>query len=622
MTDLSMSDFEARIMAKANKGRNKPDTDLLGLTSPLNSIADHSWPGYDGTRPRFPNALSDWSATPLMLRERMMIAFMAQITDKPEWTRKIFDGEIVGKWRREAIEQSRDEEPEKAFGQKMFAYCIDELRHYAEQQEERGFFPAIGADATVFKSDTVISDELKADLVAAAAPLEDVPESAKDWHPDSDERVLDLVHPSLFPLLYGRSRILKIEDGIVPLENPAAWTGKGEIMPVPAPDDLKLESTPGLSNWGRNSSDTHFYSAKFQWLPCEVAFKGDDSVKITSYINNLQPEKHKALYEVLERIIAKTIPMWDPTLASAERSLLAPRIDLDDIPWIEPEGEREPDSDEDEDEGYELDEEWRDQNRTLIVPEPEKYATRRDYTQPDHLKTRPINLRHDFADRGLQVIVKLANIHLTPEKPTHDGGAWHIEGQLNEHICASALYYYSSDNITDSHLAFREATSAEHLMDKPYEQSDYRHFERLYGIEQHGPAVQELGQVLTCEGRLLTFPNVLQHRVSPFSLADSTRPGHRKIVALFLVDPYTRIPSTANVPPQQKNWWRKMVLALDRVGDLPPELAENVMESAGDFPIELEEAKKLRLELMAERKLFVKDHETKLRHENFSFCEH
>lgn len=34
----------------------------------------------------------------------------------------------------------------------------------------------------------------------------------------------------------------------------------------------------------------------------------------------------------------------------------------------------------------------------------------------------------------LQVIVKLANIHLTPEKPSYGGGTWHVEGQLNENM--------------------------------------------------------------------------------------------------------------------------------------------------------------------------------------------
>jgi hypothetical protein len=35
--------------------------------------------------------------------------------------------------------------------------------------------------------------------------------------------------------------------------------------------------------------------------------------------------------------------------------------------------------------------------------------------------------------------VKLANIHLTPEKPSYDGGTWHVEGQLNENMLVRSL---------------------------------------------------------------------------------------------------------------------------------------------------------------------------------------
>ena len=40
------------------------------------------------------------------------------------------------------------------------------------------------------------------------------------------------------------------------------------------------------------------------------------------------------------------------------------------------------------------------------------------------------DLRKDFSANGLQIIVKLANIELTPEKPEYEGGTWHVEGQL------------------------------------------------------------------------------------------------------------------------------------------------------------------------------------------------
>jgi len=41
------------------------------------------------------------------------------------------------------------------------------------------------------------------------------------------------------------------------------------------------------------------------------------------------------------------------------------------------------------------------------------------------------------------VIVKLANIALTPERPDKNGGAWHVEGMGNEAIVATVIYYFS-----------------------------------------------------------------------------------------------------------------------------------------------------------------------------------
>ena len=38
-----------------------------------------------------------------------------------------------------------------------------------------------------------------------------------------------------------------------------------------------------------------------------------------------------------------------------------------------------------------------------------------------------VNLERDFRDKGLQVIVRLASVELTPEKPEYSGGNWHLE---------------------------------------------------------------------------------------------------------------------------------------------------------------------------------------------------
>ena len=155
--------------------------------------------------------------------------------------------------------------------------------------------------------------------------------------------------------------------------------------------------------------------------------------------------------------------------------------------------------------------------RELSQPDPHKPFTPFAEQEEKHgLHRRDIS--RDFPD-GLQVIFKLANIHLTPEKPRYDGSAWHVEGALNEHICATALFYYDQDNIEASYLEFQHEIDGETMIMKPG-QDDYITCEDLYGIAHDGAPVQSIGRVLTRQSRILAFPNVMQHRVQPFSLAD------------------------------------------------------------------------------------------------------
>lgn len=54
-------------------------------------------------------------------------------------------------------------------------------------------------------------------------------------------------------------------------------------------------------------------------------------------------------------------------------------------------------------------------------------------------------------------------------------------------------------------------------------------------------------------------------------LVDPTIPSHRKILALFLVDLFQGVTSTANVPPQQREWWAEAVDGLEgKLDELPP----------------------------------------------------
>jgi len=184
------------------------------------------------------------------------------------------------------------------------------------------------------------------------------------------------------------------------------------------------------------------------------------------------------------------------------------------------------------------------------------------------------------------------------------------------------LYYYDSENIAESRLAFRQTSQTEPIHELPYEQSDHKWLSEIFGVQNEGSSVQEIGDVVCKEGRLLTWPNILQHRVAPFKLADPTKPGHRKILALFLVDPHIRIISTANVPPQQRHWWAEEVSKTGALASLSAELREHVISEVDDFPIGMAEAKEFRLQLMEERSNYVDAQDEAFRSYTFSLCEH
>lgn len=170
----------------------------------------------------------------------------------------------------------------------------------------------------VFKSDNIISENLRFALKMAVTPLEDVQEDEKDWHPTSHKKVLDLVHPSIYPLVYGQSRILN--DGICQLDDCIRRCRDGQL-------ELLASGKPGDEK--RLGSE---WSNRFQWLPSEFDLPpGTQDVKAMSYINNLHPEQHKNLYTIIELVIAKAISLWNLTLTCVMTDLNSkPRIVMRD----------------------------------------------------------------------------------------------------------------------------------------------------------------------------------------------------------------------------------------------------------------------------------------------------
>lgn len=276
--------------------------------------------------------------------------------------------------------------------------------------KKTGIVNVLDAELAVAKSDTIVPSSLVDALRLGVKSLEDVPDKYKDWHSGSGEKVLDLLHPSLFPLVYGTTRVLPY--GKVPLEDCASIIGEGETT---ISSEQKKTNEPAL--WGSN-----------QWLPSDIVWT-EAGPRIASYINNLHPADHKDLYEVFEKFVSAAVPLWEECLF--REKALKPRIICETEGWRDyylPEGVKVPDRwllDLEYEPENELDRydiyaegfrEWYEGHGVLRWPEPKDYTPReRDpLSKPD--------LKKDFPS-GLQVIFKLANIHLTPEDPEYDGGS-------------------------------------------------------------------------------------------------------------------------------------------------------------------------------------------------------
>ncbi|TKY89768.1 hypothetical protein EX895_001065 [Sporisorium graminicola] len=595
-----------------------------------------------------------WYPPRLTVREVAMLAVMDALTDKPNWQLKIHDPEIVARWRVEATQQSH------LISQRAFDWCILELRDKSNFFQRTGLVPTLQSHNTCVKSDSLLTQSFLDQLKQAIKPL--LEHEPKDWHPRSRNQVLDLVHPSLYPLIYGRTRYLP--QGAVDLDT---WHQSDQGTPFP---EQHRESSPVYF-----PQPVDFYSFRFQWLPCDVAFQGDtgSNVLIRSYINNLEPSCNRTLYELIQRAISLSIQPWNHVLIRATAPELPLRIPCPDGANFEPQvppswlldldkaNIAEPDLDPEvraklaewfaqpddpeivEVQGpFVLKKALKESKslvwsaldkflytRRILHPEPGDEAAYLDWrSQVDGFAQqesggkrrckkrraldpqRPVHLEDEYRDRGLQVIVKLASIELTPGNPSYAGGSWHVEGMMNEHIVATSILYYDVENVSEARISFRQNAHLDEV-DMPYEQDDHAPLCVLFGTPSLRDEIklQNIGSIATPNGRLLAFPNTLQHRVEPFELIDKTRPGHRRFLVLWLVDPNYRLASTSIVPPQQQDWWSTK-LSQDEL---------NTQIQARGL-MTLRRAKTIRLELMNERTR--REEKTERVTDTYNFCEH
>ncbi|OQE21524.1 hypothetical protein PENFLA_c014G04830 [Penicillium flavigenum] len=436
---------------------NKTTLKVPGLHYlPINVLLSHD---------QFSTGVNDWYGHILTAKELVILDLINTITDRPDWHRAIFDQQVTAQWREDAVGSS------SLINDKTWDWCLQELQDMARQFDRDGRLVVFNTSSGVCKSDAAISSDLKSQLsnfvdLLSHQAIRQKPASA----------VVNLVDPSLFPLVYGRTKIL----------------GGGQSCGM---DDFLVVT------YGR-----YIWSSKFQWLPCEVEFTGppgSKDVRISSYINNLHPT-NREMYSAIEAVISGSIKQWNEILLSSlngrkklpdkedegklsveEYEAMCAQVEAylqepesrDKVYWDQVKTQRIPEDwkarwgllrtaltkygctfvFEHSDPGtayspdYELSKFF--EANPWLTPYEWMYKPREE--DPDDHQFYTLALQDEFRDQGLQTVLRIHSIELDPETLSFPGEEWHTKGNVNERIVANAIYALDSENMPEPQISFR-----------------------------------------------------------------------------------------------------------------------------------------------------------------------
>jgi hypothetical protein len=590
----------------------------------------------------------DGGYTPKSLLELNIMKISSTIRRKKDWYKKIFSNKIANKWKKELEGQKIFHE--EIITAKIIEYIIEELRYYAKNINKNVVVSPVDG---VYELNIKLNEELRDELDKELSKFE----ANEDWHPQLEnlkfsgsklnKQVLDLIHPSLYCYVNKKSHKQSLEKIKQNLNNYEVFqfTESEEYIfsdyDIVEKNNLNNNTKQSLnesthttssSEYNINKNDkskkvSYSYSENYQWLPCDIFVDNDCKTKILSYINNVHPIENNKIYELIGRIFPYFVPLFEKVLFDYLNTRKN-RITIDGSDWYNNSNSKNRrsyayyDDDSDDSDDYNYDK------------EPQIPITIDYFDGIKYENEKIVNI--DLKNRQLQIIVKAANILLTPENPVYKGGSWHIEGMENESIVATGIYYYNNNNITDSSLHFRTFVHDVHR----YEQNDFNGVSHVYDLVNPGYDMtngtkkqndlnrysksthlnQDLGYIECNQDKCIAFPNIYQHCVYPFELKDKTKSGHRKILVFFLVDPTKYAISTKIVPFQRMDWILKTLSEVDFFKNMPKEIVEKIC-SYNNY-MTSEDAIYYRKKLMEERKYFVDKNNEYVFEREVNLCEH
>ncbi|KAJ5390862.1 uncharacterized protein N7496_001930 [Penicillium cataractarum] len=569
------------------------------------------------SRSMFPSALDDrdiengYTELPIQsLREIEMVRVMEDLTDIPEWWIKIQDPGFVEDWEKMALNGDADITPN------MANWIIDELKFKAMIYETSQAVGLYNGDMT--KSDSNVPISLVERLSKETKVLDYDDTELQFYYPGSWRKQRDLLAMALYPVVYGKSRILT--DTTIGLDEALRFAGQGEVIPKPTETGITREDMTWRVK-ARSDIQVRPYSRNFQILPTDFQLGDDDRWHISSYINNLHPIRHRNIYKLIEDAFNCMIPQFNMTMTPLKDMLHSrarieyhkaeyhpiPKSVLDKEPQIRPK-----EAQSEFEERY-LD--WRHENFKVIQPDagvfipwavPPALMNKLPEDLPSAVRIeRDVSLNKDYKDRGLQVITRILGVDLSPEDPYYQSD-WHVEGQMNEHICAAAFLVFDNENMEEPVMEFRNIVETGSLGEVDHEANDFVWLKQVFGLANGEPAVQRPGSIKCKVGRSVIFPSTVQHRLTHFELKDKSKPGHNRALVFFLIDPNLRIISTANIPPQRLDWTLDIKGDEDKTKSIMAGLALDNKDRKGPMPMSLLEALDLRWKFLEEMMEFTK----------------
>ncbi|KAJ2024291.1 hypothetical protein GGI06_001051 [Coemansia sp. S85] len=207
--------------------------------------------------------------------ERRLRSVSSTIRARPDWIEAIKDADNCAGWAAEA--------KAKDVTDREFRYALAELKFYASLHSPSSNIRLSAADG-VWLSDTLIDADMTNELRDYASVLGSVPDKQKDWHPEIRSRILNLIDPSLYPLVYGHSWLHR-----KPIASPQAALNLDTLGEQPGSLD---EWRRALNSTGDDQPEHYlpvvdetealYASGKFSWLPSEFCMDNSGAVMIES----------------------------------------------------------------------------------------------------------------------------------------------------------------------------------------------------------------------------------------------------------------------------------------------------------------------------------------------------